>query len=64
MQSRGARPYHDRLALVLNDMTRAADLVAASQTQEHELIRGIDRLFRDRSGIQGRSLPLGRHGSS
>jgi hypothetical protein len=36
--------YHDRLALVLYDVARSSNLVAAAQAQEHELVRGIYRV--------------------
>lgn len=36
---------HDRLALVLNDVTRSSNLISTAQAQEHQLIGRINRLF-------------------
>lgn len=55
-------PYHDRLALVLNDMTRPANLVAASQADKLELVGGIYAIVCFRcGGVQVAELPLGCH---
>ena len=51
--------HHDCLALVLKDVAGPADLVAASQAQEHQLVSrvyGLHVLW-----LHGRMLPLGRH---
>ena len=51
--------HHDSLALVLDDVTRAADFVTTAETEEHELIRRVYRvivLWRHR-----RCLSLCRH---
>lgn len=52
--------YHDGLALVLEDVAGAADLVATAQAQEHELVGGVYGL--DVVGLHGGVLALGRHG--
>lgn len=49
--------YHDSLPLVLYNMARPADLVAAAQSQEHELVRGINGFVAD-GGAHGRCLAL------
>lgn len=54
--------HHDRLALVLDDVTGPADLVAAAQAEEHQLIGRIDWLLRHGRCHRGR-LPLGSHGA-
>lgn len=51
--------HHDRLALILEDVTGAANLVAASQAQEHQLIGWIYRLYIPR--LHSRMLPFGSH---
>lgn len=53
-------PHHDRLALVLDDMTRTPDLVTASQAQEHQLVRRIHRLIRARR-VHCRRFSFGSH---
>ena len=55
----GWTTHHDRLALVLNDMAGPTDLISASQTQEHELVGRVDRIFVD--GRHGGELPFRRH---
>lgn len=49
--------YHDRLSLVLDDVTRPPDLVAPSEAEEHELIRRVYWLFRRGRG-HGRGFPF------
>lgn len=51
---------HDSLSLVLDDVTGAADLVAAAETEEHELVGGVDGLLGYGRG-HGGGLALGRH---
>lgn len=51
--------YHDRLALVLNDVTRSSDLVSTTQGEKHELIRGVNRLLNFRG--RGLVFSFGRH---
>lgn len=53
--------YHYRLPLVLNDMTRPANLISPSQTIKRQFIRRVDGLIVD-CRVQGRRLALGRHG--
>lgn len=52
-------PHHDRFALVLDDMARPSDFIAASQTEKHELVRGVYWLVL--GCIHRRRLPLGCH---
>jgi hypothetical protein len=54
-------PHHDRFTLVLDDMARPSDFIAASKTEEHELVRGIYWLVLG-GCIHRRRLPLGCHG--
>jgi hypothetical protein len=51
--------HHDCLALVLNDVTGPANLIASTQAQEHELVGRVYRIlvfWRQRG-----ELPLGGH---
>lgn len=52
--------YHHGLALVLDDMARAADLVPAAEAEKLQLVGRVDGLFRLR-GRQRGGFPLGRH---
>jgi hypothetical protein len=52
--------HHDCLALVLDDVARPANLVAAAQGQEHQLIGRVDGLL-GHGCCHGRGLPLGSH---
>lgn len=54
--------YHHSLALVLNDVTRTANLVATTKAEELQLISWIDGLFGFGNRHRG-GLPLGGHGA-
>jgi hypothetical protein len=54
------RAHHDSLALVLEDVARATDFIAAAEAEEHELVGGIYGVVV--LGPHGRELPFGRHG--
>ena len=51
--------HHDRLALVLDDVTRATDFVTAAKAEKHEFIGGIYGVVV--LGRHGRCLSLCRH---
>jgi hypothetical protein len=54
-------PHHDRFTLVLDDMARPSDFIAASKTEKHELVRRVYWLVLG-GGIHRRRLPFGCHG--
>lgn len=54
-------PHHDRFTLVLDDMARPSDFIAASKTEKHELVRWIYWLVLA-GCIHRRRLALGCHG--
>jgi hypothetical protein len=51
--------HHDSLALVLEDVTRAADFIATTQAEKHELVGWVYGVVV--LGPHGRELPFGRH---
>jgi hypothetical protein len=52
--------HHDSLALVLEDVARAADFIAATEAEEHELVGRVYGVVI--LGAHGRELPFGGHG--
>ena len=57
---RAEEAHHDRLALVLYNVARAADFVAAAEAEEHELVGGVDGLL-GRGRVHGRGLAFRGH---
>lgn len=55
----GILSYHDRLALILDDVTGSSHLISPAQAQEHELIRGVYGFLH--LWCQCRELPFGSH---
>jgi len=51
--------HHDCLPLVLDDMAWSADFIAATETEEHQLVGRVDRLLWGGGHLRG--LPFGSH---